>query len=545
VTRYPSLLGLIVALLIPGQTARSQAEASSGLVMTPATFSVLNPAIFGDYGVFVLGGNYGQRPVAKTYLFSASFSHMRFQFGRTTSPYSTYGTKALMTSLDYARGIASRGINPSLDLVSGVQGSVGYGVINFRDGTGEEGVTAGALLAMGARLSGRGLRITPYVAPGYFFAREALVGYGCEGVIIIGGKILGDCRAQADAGFRFSFGGGVRVDLMERLSLEAGVRKTQTPNARTRRSFGLSYRFGDLERHGLRDSGSFTLEMDNDLFAGRGGLLDQDYTQGFHFTFNRRESPVALSRALDRLENCPAEDGCVTRTTILAGQEIYTPRYIPSVAAGDRPFAGWLYGGIQSSAVTDRDLTSLSIKAGVTGPPSLAEQLQVTFHEMFPTVIVPPGWNNQLKFEPGLIVTASRKDFSELRAGPASIGLIKSGSISLGNILSDAEGGLILRAGLNAPHPWNLKKQNRPGLYASFGLREDVVLHSLFLDGNTFREGPRVKRIPFVWQKEIGAGISMGSTSLDGRLITRSQEYTTGRRYAPYGTISLTRRGAF
>jgi lipid A 3-O-deacylase len=541
--RFPLTLTLL-ALVFPAFTARSQAVAAAGLVMTPATFSILNPAIFGDYGAVVLGGSYGQRPVAKTYLFSAVLSHVRFQFGRTTAPYSPNGVKAFMTSLDYARGISSRAINPSIDLVSGVQGSIGYGVINFGEGIGYQGVSAGTILAMGVRFSNRWLRITPYVAPGYFFAREALVGFSCLGRIA-GEKIVADCRGQTDAGLRFSFGGGVRIDLLERLSLEAGVRKTQTPNAISRRSFGLSYRFGDLERHGLRDSGSFTLEMDNDLFAGRGGLLDQDYTQGFHFTFNRRESPVALSRALDRLENCPVEDGCMTRATILVGQEIYTPRYIPSIAAGDRPFAGWLYGGLQSSAATDRDLTSVSIKVGVTGPPSLAEQLQVTFHEMFPTVIVPPGWNNQLKFEPGLIVTASRKNFSQLRVGSASIGLIKSGSISLGNILSDAEGGLTLRAGLNAPHPWNLGKKNHPGAYASFGLREDIVFHSLFLDGNTFRGGPRVKRIPFVWQKEIGAGFSMGSTSLDGRLITRSQEYTTGRRYAPYGTISMTRRGAF
>jgi lipid A 3-O-deacylase len=540
------VVSLIVALLVPAHAARSQPEAAAGLVMTPATFSVLNPSIFGDYGPVVLGANYGQRPVAKTYLFSAALSHVRFQFGRTTSPYSPHGVKAFMTSLDYARGISSWAINPSMDLVSGVQGSVGYGVINFGEGIGDEGVSAGAILAMAARFSNQWLRITPYVAPGYFFAREALIGYSfsCT-ALIVDGKSVPNCSGDTDAGFRFSFGGGVRLDIAERLSLEAGVRKTQTPNAKTRRSFGLSYRIGDLEPHGLRDAGSFTLEMDNDLFAGRGGLLDQDYTQGFHFTFNRRESPVALSRLLDRLENCSAEIGCVTRTTILVGQEIYTPRYIPSIAAGDRPFAGWLYGGVQSSAVTDRDLTSLSIKVGVTGPPSLAEQLQVTFHEMFPTVIVPPGWNNQLKFEPGLMATASRKNFSELRAGPASIGLIKSGSVSLGNILTDAEGGLTLRAGLNAPHPWNLEKQNHRGVYASFGVREDIVLHSLFLDGNTFRGGPRVKRIPFVWQKEIGAGISMGSTSLDGRLITRSQEYTTGRRYAPYGTISMTRRGAF
>jgi hypothetical protein len=98
---------------------------------------------------------------------------------------------------------------------------------------------------------------------------------------------------------------------------------------------------------------------------------------------------------------------------------------------------------------------------------------------------------------------------------------------------------------LNAPHPWEFNRHRGIGAYASFGVREDVVLHNLFLDGNTFRAGPHVKRVPFVWQKEIGAGLSMGSISLEYQLITRSQEFTTGRRYHPYGTVSLTRRGAF
>src|ERR1700724_1755178 len=82
VDRYALFAGLIVVLFLPLSAARAQAVAAAGLVMTPATFSVLNPAIFGDYGAFVLGGNFGQRPVAKTYLFSASLSHVRFQFGR-------------------------------------------------------------------------------------------------------------------------------------------------------------------------------------------------------------------------------------------------------------------------------------------------------------------------------------------------------------------------------------------------------------------------------------------------------------------------------
>jgi lipid A 3-O-deacylase len=331
---------------------------------------------------------------------------------------------------------------------------------------------------------------------------------------------------------------------MERLSLEAGVRKTQAPNAITRRSFGVSYRFGSLEGHGLRDAGTFTLQMDNDFFARYRSFLDQDYTQVFHFTFNRTESPAVLRRALSRLEECPVDQGCVTRASVLVGQEIYTPQYYPSIAVDDRPFAGWLYGGAQSSAVTDGDLTSLSVKVGVTGPPSLAEQLQVTFHQTTPSYVIPPGWNDQLKFEPGVIVTATKKNFTQLCAGPGSIGMITSGSASLGNILTDLEGGLMLRAGLNAEHPWNFEKRRRLGTYISFGGREDLVLHSFFLDGNTFRAGPRVARIPYVWQSELGAGISFGSISLDYQKIMRSQEFTTGR-YQRYGTVSMTRRGAF
>jgi len=290
----------------------------------------MNPSIFGDYGAVVLGGEYGQRPVAKTYLFSASLSHVRFQFGRTIWPFPTAGAKTLMTSLDYARGIFSRTINPSVGVVSGVQGSVGYGVFNYMDGSGIEGVVAGVILAEGVRFSGPGFRLSPYVAPGYFFAQEARVG-SCEGSCV-------------ERGFRFSFGGGLRVDLLERLSLEAGMRKTQTPNAITRRSFGASYRFGSLERHGLRDAGTFTLQMDNDFFARYSKFLDEDYTQGFHFTFNRKEAPLALLHALDRIEECSAEQGCVVRASLLVGQEIYTPQYYPSIANDDRPFGGWLYG---------------------------------------------------------------------------------------------------------------------------------------------------------------------------------------------------------
>lgn len=151
--------------------ARAQANPAAGLVLTPAIFSILNPTIFGDNGAVVLGGDYGHRPDAKTYLFSAGLSHVRFQFGRTIWPFLT-GSKTLMTSLDYAHGVVSRAINPSVGIVSGVQGSVGYGVLNYMDGSGTEGLAAGILVATGVRFSGPGFRFTPYVAPAYFFVRQ-------------------------------------------------------------------------------------------------------------------------------------------------------------------------------------------------------------------------------------------------------------------------------------------------------------------------------------------------------------------------------------
>ena len=526
----------IALFVVSAQAAAGQANPASGLVLTPATFSILNPSIFGDNGPVVVGGGYGNRPSAKSYLFSGSLSHVRFQFGRTFWP-GPARVKTLMTGIDYAHGLAAADVNSAIRLVSGVQASVGYGLINYLSGTGAEGLTAGVLLAAGASLSAPGFRVTPYLSPAYYFAHEAYVGFGCFGPT--------DCSGLTASGGRFSFGGGLRIDLLRRLSLEAGVRKTQTRRAISRRSFGVSYRIGNLEGHGLRDAGSFTLQMDNDFLARTSKLLDEDYTQGFHFIFNRKTPPRFLKRALDHLGDCSPDGGCENGASTLVGQEIYTPQYYPAVAADDRPYGGWLYGGMRSTAATDRDLTTLSVKLGVTGPPSFAQQLQVTFHELQPYYLIPAGWNDQLKFEPGVVVTAEKKKFSGVNAGAASLGLIGSGSASVGNILTDLEAGLKLVAGLNAGHPWMLEKKAGFGVHASFGARQDLVLRNLFLDGNTFRSGPHVKRVPFVWQKEMGAGLSFGSISLDYQKIVRSREFTTGRRYQPYGTIAVTRRGLF
>jgi lipid A 3-O-deacylase len=518
-----------------GHSGQAQANSAAGIVLSPATFSILNPSVFGENSAVAIGGAYGNRPEKKTYLFSASLSHVRFQFGRTYPSHPIGQTKELTTGLDYAAAIAHVDVSPTLKFMSGFQASAGYGVINDMYGAGFEGMSAGILLPVAARISGPGVRLAPFFAPGFFLTREVIVGLGCAS---------NTCHFSSN-GLRVSLGGGVRLDLMGRLSIEAGVRKTQTANAISRQSIGASYRIGNLDGHGLRDAGSFTLEMDNDLFARTSKLLDEDYTQGFHFTFNRREGVRFVEKAVRKLHQCDAALDCLTSVSTVAGQEVYTPQYYPAVTADDRPYGGWLYGGVRSAAYDERKLTAMSIKLGVTGKPSLAEQLQVTFHELEPENLIPAGWDDQIKFEPGIALTAERKNLHQLEAGRATLGLITAASTTVGNILTDVEAGATVRAGFNADHPWVLNSSRGFGVQASFGIRQDLVLRNLFLDGNTFRSGPRVHRTPLVWQKEIGFGIKAGTLLLEYRKTVRSREFSTGRRYHPYGTISLTRRGLF
>ena len=207
-----------------GHSGQAQANSAAGIVLSPATFSILNPSVFGENSAVAIGGAYGNRPEKKTYLFSASLSHVRFQFGRTYPSHPIGQTKELTTGLDYAAAIAHVDVSPALKFMSGFQASAGYGVINDMYGAGFEGMSAGILVPVAARISGPGVRLAPFFAPGFFLTREVIVGLGCAS---------NTCHFSSN-GLRVSLGGGVRLDLMGRLSIEAGVRKTQTANAISR-----------------------------------------------------------------------------------------------------------------------------------------------------------------------------------------------------------------------------------------------------------------------------------------------------------------------
>ena len=77
------------------------------------------------------------------------------------------------------------------------------------------------------------------------------------------------------------------------------------------------------------------------------------------------------------------------------------------------------------------------------------------------------------------------------------------------------------------------------GVYAAAAVREEWVGRNLFLDGSTFRDGPRVEKLAFVPQAEVGAGVRIGWLGIGYRAVYRGREYRTERRAHGWGSISL------
>lgn len=226
------------------------------------------------------------------------------------------------------------------------------------------------------------------------------------------------------------------------------------------------------------------------------------------------------------------------------GQKIFTPRRdAPAPLPGERPYAGWLYASGEGRVEGGALRRSLAVEVGVTGPPSLAEEVQTAYHALA-GYWEPLGWQGQLAFEPGVV---ARYEESRLLVDAAAGGVrfatvAPHWRVSAGNVHTGAEAGVRAQLGYGVAHPWRAPGTRRGtpvALYAAGGARGEWVVRSLFLDGNTFRAGPRVEKLPLVAETEVGVGVRVKRLVVEYRVATRGREYRTEPAAHRWATITV------
>ena len=241
------------------------------------------------------------------------------------------------------------------------------------------------------------------------------------------------------------------------------------------------------------------------------------------------------------------------------GQSFFTPSVISADPPDprDRPYAGWLYLGVDLLQDTDRRmLEHLELQLGVVGPAALGEQVQRGWHD-FIDGTEPQGWDAQLENEPGLVLSYERKWRLTLAGdGSTGIDLIPELGGSLGNVFTYGEASVLLRVGRNLQADYG-PPRIRPalsgtdyfnsdyldgdfGIYGFVGAQGRAVARNIFLDGNTFRSSASVDKEPLV--ADLQAGVSLfwrDWARLDAAVMYRTDEFEGQDKGDAIGIVSF------
>ncbi len=310
----------------------------------------------------------------------------------------------------------------------------------------------------------------------------------------------------------------------------------------------------------LDDAGVLTLQFSNDLFAG----VDRHFTHGTRAAWQSPEGAVP-AWIVDTARAVPLfNDRGQFRVAYSLGQDIFTPDGIEETALipEDRPYAGWLYGGIGLSSADDDQVETLELNIGVVGPASAGRLVQRRWHGAF-NLTEPEGWDNQLENEPGVVLYYERK-WRALAKLPLG-GLIPFEDLAvdfsphlgaaLGNVYTYAAAGFTLRLGDDLPNDFG-PPRIRPGLpgsdffltddaigwYLFAGLEGRAVARNIFLDGNTFRDSHSVDKHPLVGDVQAGLAFTLDRYRLAYTHMWRTKEFQGQDAPDQLGTVSLSVR---
>jgi hypothetical protein len=308
------------------------------------------------------------------------------------------------------------------------------------------------------------------------------------------------------------------------------------------------------------DAGRFTIIEENDALIP--APTDRWYTQGLMLSY--LSAPVASS-AFDWMFPTTYTNPNAPRTRrfeIVVGQSIFTPAATKLNPPDplDRPYAGWLYGGLGWYQETNRaSLDHFELVGGVVGPASLAKQVQVGFHNLLGQNSS-AAWGYQLRNEPGIVLSYDHKwRVGTPIGGGLSIDAIPEFGGSVGNVYTYGELGLLVRLGrnLNADYgpprirpslsgtTWFDRSQldGALGWYVFAGVQGRAVARNIFLDGNTWTNSASVDKRTFVGDISTGASLFwLDFAKLDIVFTWRSEEFVGQGQWSRFGGINLSFR---
>lgn len=297
--------------------------------------------------------------------------------------------------------------------------------------------------------------------------------------------------------------------------------------------------------------GTLGLLIENDKFTG----TDQHYTNGVQLTYLSAKDgvPPWLRSAATYLPG--VESASALYAGYVLGHSIFTPNdtLTAEPLRNERPYAGWLYGGVALVAEREDRLDTWELDLGIVGPSARGEQVQNSFHDLI-GVDEAEGWNHQLHDEFGYALVYERKwrNLLEHQGTGLGVDFTPYAGGSLGNVGTYLSLGGTVRVGQNLPNDFGAPRirpslpgsnfflpRNNFGWYLFAGAGGRAVAHNIFLDGNSDGDSPGVDRKILVGDLQAGLVAQVGWARLAYTYVVRSREFDGQEEPDRFGSISL------
>lgn len=297
--------------------------------------------------------------------------------------------------------------------------------------------------------------------------------------------------------------------------------------------------------------GTLGFLVENDKFTG----TDEHYTNGIQLSYlsGKDDLPNWLRTAARYLPG--VQESAALRAGYVLGHSIFTPGDTSATKPlpNDRPYAGWLYGGVALVAENEGRLDTWELDLGIVGPSARGKEVQNSFHALI-GVDEAEGWNNQLHDEFGYALIYERRwrNLWEHQRTGFGVDVTPYVGGSLGNVGTYLDVGFTMRIGNDLPNDFGAPRirpslpgsnfflpRDNFGWYLFVGASGRAIAHNIFIDGNSDGDSLGVDRKPLVGDLQGGLVTTIGGVRLAYTYVLRTREFDGQNKPDRFGSIGL------